>query len=450
MGATVNGIVIAGQDPDSPRNVTALGISPFLTRLQWSSSEANITRRDSAYVVNVCHNFTSCDLNDSMDNCTEKKTTNAWLEFQSTINTKYCVSVMAIQQCGPHELKSPKAVSIIRTPLFSPPDVTGLRFVDAGEDFFSVKWTRPKASFDYYRVVVTKLLAPSFIAEDLKNSTQQPKKPASAGSCANGTIIHPDQTELTCTGLTPKSSFIFRLHTHIIGPPERTSYGVKLYIRTTENDLPEVSNLKVENITATSFAVTWERPKECIEYYTVEVTDHGSGIIGDKLHSVVSCDNGAAINPRQTRLTCTKSDTCTSISFEVKTHTRGPPERWSSGVKLENVLLPGAGLPEVTNLKLVAVKNDSLTIAFQAPKDCVDGFYYNITDHISSHVKLNDKGCFPKISIINVNNIQITCLGIEACGKVDIAVGTRKDGPPKHYSPGVALRGIFIRGKCDL
>ncbi|KAL1414191.1 hypothetical protein MTO96_007670 [Rhipicephalus appendiculatus] len=107
---------------------------------------------------------------------------------------------------------------------------------------------------------------------------------------------------------------------------------------------PEVSNLKVENIRATSFVLTWQRPKESIEYYTVEVTDHGSGHIGDRYHSIVSCNNGAPIYPRQTSLTCTKSDTCTSISVRVKTHTRGPPELESPGVTLENVLLPGAGI----------------------------------------------------------------------------------------------------------
>ncbi|KAL1470090.1 hypothetical protein MTO96_040674 [Rhipicephalus appendiculatus] len=554
-GVAIGSIFIAEKDPEAPKNITAIGISPLLTRLQWAPSPASINRNDIAYAVKVCTDFTSCDTDEGLNGCTEKETFDTWLEFESTMGTMYCIVLEAIEHCGPHVLRSSKAMSVTTATLFDLPDVENLellsamdnsitvawkrpetsfdyywislrhdneemnasskehrigscsngtiihasqsrvtctnvdactnvsltvrthitgppertslgatvdgiviagqdphppRNVTAGDDFFSVKWTRPIASFDYYRVVVTPLLAPSHSVEHFKNSTTQLKEPPRTESCANGTIIHPDQTEWTCTGLTPKTSYLFRLHTHVIGPPARTSNGVKLYIRTTEKELPEVANLKVENITATSFTVTWERPKECIEYYTVDVTDHGSGMIGDKFHSVVSCNNGAAINPRQTRLTCTKSDTCTSISVRVRTHARGPPERVSTGVKLENVLLPGAGLPEVTNLKLAAVKNDSLTVAFQAPKECVDGFYYNITDHISTHFKVNDKGCFPKRSNININNLLIICQEVEACGKIDIAVGTRKDGPPKFYSPGAALRGIFIQGKCDL
>lgn len=149
----------------------------------------------------------------------------------------------------------------------------------------------------------------------------------------------------------------------------------------------------------------------------------------------------------KTSLTCTKSDTCTSISVRVKTHTKGPPERDSTGVALKNVFLPGKELPEVTNLKLVTIKNYSFAVAFQAPKGCVDLFYYNITGHNSPRRNVEDKGCTQRSTVNNI--FQFTCVGVEACDTVDFALGSRKLGPPRRDSPGVVLRVIDIRGKCS-
>ncbi|KAL1467120.1 hypothetical protein MTO96_042369 [Rhipicephalus appendiculatus] len=415
-------------NPHAPKNITAVGISPTLTRLEWGPP-LNMSGMRFTYTVKVCNNFTSCDRD--LSGCKENETPHTWLQFESTVNTAYCVVIVANAQCGTLMLKSPKAMSVVMTPSFAPPDVTDLRIVKVGENFFTVNWTKPEASFDYYGVEVK-----SLEIHEVLNT----------GSCANGTIIHRHRSELTCTELEPWHKYVLRLLTHIAGPPARTSPGTTEVIVTKRKVAPEVSNLKVEDIRATSFVVTWERPKESIEYYTVDVTDHGSGNIGDRYHSIVSC-NGAEINPRQTSLTCTKSDTCTSVSVRVKTHTRGPPELESAGVTLENVLLPGTEVPEVTDLKLIAIKNDSFNVTFQAPKDCVDFFHYNITDHSHRHHRVKDKQCSHE-SMVN-NTFQVTCVGIEACHKVDFAVWSRKNGPPIEYSPGVVLRGIDIRGKCN-
>ncbi|XP_049512613.1 tenascin-R-like isoform X3 [Dermacentor silvarum] len=434
-GAEIGGIFIAGEDPDPPKNITVAGISPSLTRLEWAPP-ANVSGKLTTYTVKLCHNFTSCNGAESLTDCIDQVTSQTWLKFESNVNTKYCVVVVASAECGPHVLRSRPSVAEIWTPSFAPPEITGLRLVKRGESFFTVAWNRPMAIFDYYRVVLN----------DIENASGPPV-PVIVGSCAKGTIVHPDQTEITCNQLEPWNTYTFEIRTHLNGPPARSSVSVVKHIVTNRKALPEVSNLQVANITATSFAVTWERPKDCIEYYTVEVTDHSSGNTGDRLYSVVSCNNGAALNPRQTSVTCTKSDTCTSISVRVKTHTRGHPEHASPGITLENVLIPGTGLPEVTNLKLVAVKNDSFTVTFQAPRDCVDQFHYNITDHSYPRRKVNDKICVHE-SLSKSNNFQVTCSGVEACGKVDFAVGSHRDKPHISDSPGVALRGIFIRGKC--
>ncbi|XP_054918504.1 tenascin-like [Dermacentor andersoni] len=434
-GAEIGGIFIAGEDPDSPKNITVVGISPSLTRLQWTPP-ATLSRM-LRYTVKLCDNFTSCNADEPSSGCIDQETSQTWLTFESNVNTKYCVVAVASEECGPHALRSRPSVAEIWTPSFAPPEITDLRLVNVGENNFTVAWKRPMASFDYYRVVLNHI-----------ERTFVPAVAVNVGSCAKGTILHPDQTEMTCSQLEPWNTYMFELQTHINGPPARSSDGVRTFINTNEKAEYEVSNLKVVNITATSFAVTSERPKDCIEYYTVEVTDHSSGNIGDRHYSVVSCNNGAAINPRQTSVTCTKSDTCTSISVRVKTHTRGPPEHASPGITLDNVLLPGTGLPEVTNLKLVAVKNDSFTVTLQVPKDCVDRFYYNITDHNYPSRKVNEKECV-QASTSESNTFQITCTGVQACGKVDFGLGSRKDEGHIHDSPGVALRGIFIRSKCN-
>ncbi|XP_075529743.1 tenascin-like [Dermacentor variabilis] len=434
-GAEIGGIFIAGEDPDPPKNITVVGISPSLTRLQWAPP-ATLSRM-LRYTVKLCDNFILCNADERLSGCIDQETSQTWLKFESNVNTTYCVVVVASAECGPHVMRSRSSVAKIRTPSFAPPEITALRLVKIGENNFTVAWKMPMANFDYYRVVLN----------DMEHSFV-PAVPVYVGSCAKGTILHPDQTEITCNQLEPWNTYLFELRTHINGPPARSSVGVRNIIVTSKKAESEVSNLKIVNITATSFAVTWERPKECIEYYTVEVTDHSSGSIGDRLYGVVSCHNGVPINPRQTSLTCTKSDMCTTISVRVKTHTRGPPEHASPGITLENVLIPGAGLPEVTDLKLVAIKNDSFIVTFRAPKDCVDQFHYNITDHSYHSRKVNHGKCFQE-STRKSNTFQVTCIGVEACGKVDFAVGSRKAEPHIPDSPGVALRGIFIRGKCN-
>ncbi|XP_065295145.1 fibronectin-like [Dermacentor albipictus] len=434
-GAEIGGIFIAGEDPDPPKNITVVGISPSLTRLQWvpPASLSGMLR----YTVKLCENFTSCNADEPVSGCIDQETSQIWLIFESNVSTKYCVVVVASAECGPHVLRSRPSVAEIWTPSFVPPEITDLHVVSVGENVFTVAWKRPTASFDYYRVLLN----------DVKH-TNGPAVPVNVGSCAKGTIIHPDQTEMTCNQLEPSNTYAFELQTHINGPPARSSVGVGTLIVTNEKAESEVSNLKIVNITATSFAVTWERPKDCIEYYTLDVTDHSSGNIGDRHYGVVSCDNGVPINPRQTSVTCTKSDTCTSISVRVKTHTRGPPEHASPGITLDNVLIPGTALPEVTNLKLVAVKNDSFTVTLQVPKDCVDRFHYNITDHNYPSRTVNEKECVQE-STSKSNTVQITCTGVQACGKVDFGLGSRKYEAHVRDSPGVVLRGIFIRGKCN-
>ncbi|XP_037580254.1 uncharacterized protein LOC119463481 [Dermacentor silvarum] len=93
------------------------------------------------------------------------------------------------------------------------PDVTKLTLLAAGNNYITVAWERPKASFDYYWVSVT---------------DDRGEKHPNSGSCPDGTIIRQDQTQVTCTGLESCSNVTISIRTHRNGPPERTSIGVAL------------------------------------------------------------------------------------------------------------------------------------------------------------------------------------------------------------------------------
>ncbi|XP_049274180.1 fibronectin [Rhipicephalus sanguineus] len=214
-GATMAIIFIAGQEPDAPKNITAIGISPTLTRLQWAPPSKMPGTR-IAYTVKVCDSFPTCGR--VLRDCKENETSHTWLEFESTVNTGYCIVVVANAHCGPRILRSPEAMFIFRTHSFRPSDVTDLKIIKVGEDFFTVNWTRPNDTFDYYSVKIDAFL---------KGTTW------SNGSCADGTIIHRDRTELTCTDLEPRHLYMLQLYTHITGPPARTSRGASRFILTT-------------------------------------------------------------------------------------------------------------------------------------------------------------------------------------------------------------------------
>ncbi|KAH7939957.1 hypothetical protein HPB52_019620 [Rhipicephalus sanguineus] len=87
----------------------------------------------------------------------------------------------------------------------------------------------------------------------------------------------------------------------------------------------EVTNLKLGAVEADTFVLTWERPKACFDYYTVEVVDETS-----RGRSSVKCNKGVPINPSQTSVTCDQIESCANVTIRVRTHTTGPPERYST------------------------------------------------------------------------------------------------------------------------
>ncbi|KAL1466821.1 hypothetical protein MTO96_026405 [Rhipicephalus appendiculatus] len=83
---------------------------------------------------------------------------------------------------------------------------------------------------------------------------------------------------------------------------------------------PEVTDLQVGDVEVDTFVLTWERPKDCFDYYTIEVIDENTNV-----SSGVTCNDGAMIKPNQTSVTCNQTKTCANVTIRVLTHTTGPP-----------------------------------------------------------------------------------------------------------------------------
>ncbi|KAL1414185.1 hypothetical protein MTO96_007664 [Rhipicephalus appendiculatus] len=187
-----------GESPWSPRRHTQLAF--------YGNRPTSLDGALDAYKVKVCKKLTTCDENENFTGCIEHEVSNAWVDFNSTEDTSYCVFVSAGARCGATVLTGPPAAQEVRTPLFGLPDVTKLIVAGVKNGYVTLSWQRPKGRFDYYSVEVT---------EDQATSTSSNQHRL----CANGTIIRPEQTEVTCGPFEPCTKSSFTVRTHFNGPP---------------------------------------------------------------------------------------------------------------------------------------------------------------------------------------------------------------------------------------
>ncbi|KAL1477913.1 hypothetical protein MTO96_035368 [Rhipicephalus appendiculatus] len=309
-GVVVKDIFIPPQEPHAPRNITMVPTSKSRTLLHWDYP-AKAAAVVLSYNVKICRTFRTCGQEENLSNCREHVTSETSITFDSIEDTAYCVLVTGKARCGEDEISSRAAVAEIRTPIVAPPDVPNLHLVSVGANNFTAAWTKPKFNFDYYWIEVI----------GVKNADTR-ATPGMTGSCFNGSIFHPDQTQVTCSQLEPCSKVNFKVRTHINGPPARTSHGVLLHdILIPASVRPEVANLQLGAVNADTFVLKWKRPQACFDYYTVEVVDEST-----YKRTAVTCNNGDVINPNRTSVTCDQIKTCANVTIRVKTHTRGPPQ----------------------------------------------------------------------------------------------------------------------------
>ncbi|KAH8029658.1 hypothetical protein HPB51_002115 [Rhipicephalus microplus] len=170
----------------------------------------------------------------------------------------------------------------------------------------------------------------------------------------------------------------------------------------------------------------------------------------DILHRIElgSCAYGNIIHREQNQITCDKFKACVNASITVHTQSKGPSGLTSPGATLRGIFVPGRGLPEVRQLKLTEMDKDSITVSWQRPEGCFDGYIVEVTEENSGSSGvggLSVGSCAGGISV-DAEHTSITCRKIEACS-VKITVRTQRKGPLELTSSGVSLHDIVMYKK---
>ncbi|KAH6924311.1 hypothetical protein HPB50_015040 [Hyalomma asiaticum] len=398
LGTALNDIFMRGQEPSEPSSITVLDISPSITRVQWEAP-TNVHGILDVYTVKVCDKFMTCDKKQNVSGCTEHTTLDTRLDFASTADTSYCVVVTASARCGVEILTSQPATMNMRTPLFDIPDVTNFRLLSAVNRAITVEWKKPKIPFDYYRLYITA------DNQDYNDNVDI------AGTCGNGTILHPNQTRVTCTNLETCTNVSLTLHTHRNGPPEHTSHGVSLEnIFIPAEALPEVANLKLVSATKQHVTIAWDQPKGRFDFYWLDITDATANKKPSEPSSITVID----ISPSITR-----------VQWEAPTNVHG-----------------------ILDVYTVKVCDKFMTCHKKQNRPQGRFDYYSIEvieERVGGRKADRQKlGACANGTIVHRDQTQLTCGPFEPCAKLTYTLHTHLNGPPDRASPGVTVKDVFI------
>ncbi|XP_075727528.1 uncharacterized protein LOC119165286 isoform X2 [Rhipicephalus microplus] len=417
-------------EPHPPKDISISSVSPSVSRLQWDHPDKG-TAVPLSYNVTICRTFRTCGRERNLGDCREEVTERMSVMFNSTQDTPYCILVTAKRRCGMDEIRGWPAVATLRTPVLVPPDVTNLRIVRVGADFFIAAWEKPKISFDYYSVEVTSTnRSKTGVAQD------------AVRSCVQGTIIHRDRTRIVCSQLPPCVYVRFMVQTHINKPTAGYSPGVTIkdiYIP----GKVAVRNLTVSHLGDDNFTLNWQKPEGCVDNYTVMVTENSARSSGNASNGLVSCNKGGVITSSQTSVTCDQPELCANATISVKPNVRGAANDTLSGETLSGVFLPGKHPPPVRDLQLSAITHRYFEITYKAPKECYSNF-----DHYISRANSNSKARLSYCRVHKTSSrITATC-NIKACGRVNIGAQTKSAGPSKRGSLWAELFGLNTYERC--
>ncbi|XP_075530892.1 uncharacterized protein LOC142563992 [Dermacentor variabilis] len=110
-------IAAAYSDPVPPFGITMVSLSPSQAVLRWQPPP-KVFGVLTGYTIEICDTFAQCDADENVAGCFEHHTSEAWLKFETTVDTPYCVLVIANMQCGVTIISSRAAAHEIRTALF--------------------------------------------------------------------------------------------------------------------------------------------------------------------------------------------------------------------------------------------------------------------------------------------------------------------------------------------
>ncbi|KAL1442962.1 hypothetical protein MTO96_030494, partial [Rhipicephalus appendiculatus] len=101
--------------PESPNNVSIVGISASLSRLQWQPPQ-NISGNLRDYTVRICHKKGPCNAEQDFTGCVEHYTSNNWFDFETTEGASYCAQVKANTLCGNRDITGRPATAEVMAP----------------------------------------------------------------------------------------------------------------------------------------------------------------------------------------------------------------------------------------------------------------------------------------------------------------------------------------------
>ncbi|KAL1414196.1 hypothetical protein MTO96_007675 [Rhipicephalus appendiculatus] len=304
------------------------------------------------------------------------------------------------------------------------PEVQNLTLIDVGPDYFTVSWTQPAVTFDYYWVEV------QYSSDESDMLT-----PHRVGSCANGTVVHRTQTQITCDKFKACANVSVTVHAQVETASHLTFPG------TTLRDLPEVTKLAVTDMDKDSITVSWQRPRGCFDNYIVEVAEEKQGRSGVGGLSAGSCAGGITVDANQSSFTCGKIEAC-SVRATVRTHRRGPLELTSSGVTVHDIIMSEKDMPEV--VPTLATYTDTFVLRWNRPSGCFDKYILEVTYHETTLPGSRRGGSFcAGTTILDPDLTTVTCGVIRACANASVVLRTRRNGPHGRTSRGEALYHFF-------
>ncbi|XP_075727609.1 fibronectin-like isoform X2 [Rhipicephalus microplus] len=314
------------------------------------------------------------------------------------------------------------------------PDVTNLDLVAADNHYLTVAWDRPRLSFDFYWLNVTGGFE--------NGSGSLPTRTARA--CGNGTIIHPQQTQITCGPFDSCSSVDVTIRTYNKGPHELMSKGTTLsdiFIGGEDPSEPRSINVVAESPTLSR--LKWQAPARfngILDVYRVKVCE--AFITCDDNQNTSYCveyetfDESLNINTTEDSLYCILITSNAWCGRNVLT---------SLPAALE-FRTPLFKLPDVFNLALVRVKMGYVTISWQRPRSRFDYYAVEVYENEDSGASAGHQGhrLCANGTIIRPDQTEATCGPFEPCTNLSFTVHTYLNGPPERRSPGATLTSIFI------
>ncbi|KAL1414190.1 hypothetical protein MTO96_007669 [Rhipicephalus appendiculatus] len=314
----------------------------------------------------------------------------------------------------------PKAEHLTVT---APVGVTNLSLLAADNRFVTVAWDRPQGSFDFYLLDV---------AVGNGNGTDVVRKDYS-GSCANGTIIRPENTQVTCGPFDACFSVTVTIRTLSRGPPEHTSTGTTLRdVFIAGKDPSEPRRIAMVAKTPYTTRILWEPPTTLdgtLEAYNVKV-----------------CEKFATCDEREKTAACFEHEVSdawadfnstedTSYCVFVSASARCGENLLTGLAAAHEIRTPLFGLPDVSELAVVSVKSGYVTLSWRRPRGRFD--YYSleaIEDDASSASAPQHRLC-SNGTIIRPDQTEVICGPFEPCANLSCTVRTHYNGPPEHRSP---------------